>query len=243
MGDSIHAPASKRVTLIFSKYPVAITLRGPGEITRGKTAEFSGTVEPNVGPLFVYVSGKVYEALTPTNGTFSFSFKPNATGEFNVYVAFNGSSIYERATSDVVVLNVVPHANMLPRYAGIAALAVLLAGAVYMLRRRQPGPLAVDEPQFQAGGKPSIDGGMIIPEDVGEAYLMLRRKLRDNFGVVESLTPREVLGLLGEWELYPELETVTLLHEKAVYGDIPLGPEETASFREAIERLLGGIGE
>ena len=240
-GDSLHAPATKTVSVIFSKYPVTLTLNGPGEITKGKTAEFSGTVEPNVGPLFVYISGKVYETLTPTNGTFSFSFKPNSTGEFNVYVAFNGSSTYDRAASNVVVLRVVPPANMLSRYVAIALLAVLLAGAVYMLRGRRPGPSVVDEPRLQAVGKPLIDRGMIIPEDVGGAYLMLRRKLHKAFRIGESLTPREVLRVLHEWDLHPELETVTLLHEKAVYGGVQLGPEELDAFREAIKTLLGGI--
>ena len=55
------------------------------------------------------------------------------------------------------------------------------------------------------------------------------------------MTPREVLKTLKEWELYPHLERVTVIHEKAIYSESPLDEWELLEFREALENILRGV--
>jgi len=240
-GDRFHSPAVKKVLIVFSRYPVSITLSGPAQVTRGRRAEFSGRVSPNVAPLVVYVSGRPYTTLTPDNGTFSFSFRSNSTGEFRVYVVFNGSEVYDRATSDVVVLKVVPPESMLPRYVAIGLLALLIVAGLALLRGRPSRGSEVSSVDVRIE-MPLTSQAEVIPEDVGEAYSMVRKRLSRTFGLSESLTPREVLVELRDWEHYGELENVTTLHEKAVYGGVPLSQDELLEFRKTVETLLGVMG-
>ncbi|ASJ07631.1 hypothetical protein A3L08_02980 [Thermococcus pacificus] len=247
-GDATHAATMKEVIVRFTRYPVSITLDGPSEVVLGKTAVFTGTVDPALPfPITVYVAGKEYLRLTPDNGTFSFELKPNETGEFEVYASFSGNERYEKAKSNVVVLKVVPPENMMLRYIAIALLALLMV-ALILLERRKEGDKAParkkPEPDVVPGEEKvpiKAETEFKIPEDVGEAYTLLRERLREALGVSESMTPREVLRALRDWELYPYLETVTKLHEKAVYGEMPLSEGETAEFVNAMENLLRGV--
>ncbi|NJE85995.1 Ig-like domain repeat protein [Thermococcus sp. CX2] len=246
-GDGTHTGTSEIVTVEFRRFPVTITLNGPGEITLGQRVTFTGKTEPDIAlPLTVYVNDTPQFSIGAENGTFSFTVEPQSPGQLRVYVAFAGSEVYDRATSNVVVLNVVPPENMLPRYIAIALLSLLLALAIVIVRRRErktisPAPQRVAE---AVPVKHEVIREEKIPEDVGEAYKLLREKLKDRFGISESLTPREVLRILRDWEFYTDLEAVTRLHEKAVYGEISLSEEELREFRERLEKLLrGGSGE
>ncbi|WP_297465089.1 DUF4129 domain-containing protein [Thermococcus sp.] len=240
-GDSIHAGTARKVTVKFERYPVSITLEGPQEVVLGKAATFTGTVEPSL-PVEVYVNGTRYATLTPENGTFSFRLRPNGTGEFEVYAAFPGNERYEKARSNVVVLKVIPPEDRTLRYVAIGLLSLLLVAFAVLGTRGARGGKTSSPQEVIVERSPS--GGEIVPEipgDVGEAYDLLRRRLRDAMGIGESLTPREVLKVLADWELYPRLETVTKLHEKAVYGGMPLSDEEMESFMKAMEKLLRGV--
>ncbi|NJD98868.1 DUF4129 domain-containing protein [Thermococcus sp. LS1] len=246
-GDGTHTGTSEIVTVEFRRFPVAITLNGPERITLGEKAAFTGRVKPNMTfPLIVYVNDTPWFNITAENGTFSFTVEPQSPGQLRVYVAFAGSEVYDSATSNVVVLNVVPPVNMLPRYIAIALLSLLLALAIVIVRRRERKPIS-PAPQRVVEAVPAeheVIWEERIPEDVGEAYKLLREKLKDRFGISESLTPREVLRILRDWEFYTDLEEVTRLHEKAVYGEIPLSEEELREFREGLKKLLrGGSGE
>ncbi|WP_240911981.1 MULTISPECIES: Ig-like domain repeat protein [unclassified Thermococcus] len=243
-GDGTHTGTSEIVTVEFRRFPVAITLNGPERITLGEKAAFTGRVKPNMTfPLIVYVNDTPQFNITAENGTFSFALEPQSPGRLKVYVAFAGSEVYEGATSNVILLTVVPPENMMPRYIAIVVLAMLLAAGILTRRKKdQTTPQASQKTVFKyaAGGNETSGEFLEIPEDIGEAYKLLRERLREMFGISESLTPREVLRILRDWELYPDLEAVTKLHEKAVYGEIPLGGEELTEFRASIERLLRG---
>ncbi|ASJ08356.1 hypothetical protein A3L11_03555 [Thermococcus siculi] len=251
-GDDVHAGTTKTVKITFSRYPVSITLNGPTEVILGKTAMFTGTMEPSLAlPVTIYVAGKKYLTLTPENGTFSFELKPNETGEFKIYAAFDGNERYGKATSNVLALRVLPPENMTPRYVAIAVLAVLMIIGIVIIERRKggrkvpagrKGTIPAEGTHTGGTGETSpISSSIEVPEDVGEAYTLLRERLRDAFGISESMTPREVLRVLRDWGLYPHLERVTLLHEKAVYGEMHLDPGEKAEFKAAMEALLGGV--
>ena len=244
-GDEIHEGTSKTVTLIFKKYPVSISLEGPSEITLGENATFEGTVTPSLeAPLDVYINGSPAFKVTPSNGTFSFTIKPKEAGSLRIHVEYPGSEFYEGASSNVLVLTVIPQESMFPRYIAIALLAVaLMATAIVMRRRRETGSVATVEEVTPVEQADLVEETIQVPADVGEAYKLLRAKLKEMFGISESLTPREALKTLSEWELYPVLERVTLLHEKAVYGSVKLSEEELREFREAVERLSRGGGE
>ncbi|AEK73102.1 hypothetical protein GQS_06020 [Thermococcus sp. 4557] len=246
-GDEVHEGTSRVVTLVFRKYPVSIGLDGPTETAPGKEVAFEGTIDPALEvPLTVYINGSPAFNVTPSNGTFSFTITPEKPGTLEIHVEFPGSDVYAGASSNVIVLAVIPPESMAARYLVIGVLTVALVAAVIVMRKRE---------ETGGGGRgtshqtPSRDEGpapmgepVYVPDDVGEAYRLLRRRLRDAFGVGENLTPREALRALEGWKLYPVLERVTLLHEKAVYGEVELGEDEIREFREGVEKLLGGDG-
>ncbi len=248
-GDATHAGTVRVVEVTFTTYPVSITLDGPAEVVLGKTAAFAGTVDPALPfPITIYVDGKEYLRLTPDNGTFSFELRPDEAGEFEVYASFPGNERYGKAKSNVIKLKVVPPEDMRPRYIAIALLALLMVGGFVLLERRKGRGRAPVRKKPGTGATPGEEKSSVgpgtefeIPEDVGEAYTLLRERLREALGISESMTPREVLGVLRDWELYPYLETVTRLHEKAVYGEMPLSESETAEFVKAMENLLRGV--
>jgi hypothetical protein len=66
--------------------------------------------------------------------------------------------------------------------------------------------------------------------------------MKETLGLGESLTPREVLNALRDWELHGELEMVTALHERVVYGGMSPDEEELAMFRETVKKLLEAMG-
>ena len=241
-GDGFHAGTVKSVKVEFKRYPVSITLNGPSKVSLGEKAGFNGSVRPALNvPLTVYVNGRAYMRIHSKNGAFSFSFKPNETGNFRVYVVFPGNETYAKAVSNTVILSVVK-AGGIVRYVLLAALALAIAGVGFVRRREKKGEKvpevpAVREPERSPEVPPEI------PEDVGKAYSLLRELLVKRFGLPRNMTPREILKALGDWELYPELEKVTLLHEKAVYGREELGEVELKEFREAMRTLLGGVSE
>ncbi|NJE62127.1 Ig-like domain repeat protein [Thermococcus sp. 21S7] len=243
-GDRLHGGTSKEVTLIFKKYPVSITLNGPDEANPGEKVRFKGTIDPPLGaPLTVYVNDTPSFTVVPSNGTFAFNLTPERAGRLKVYVVFPGSETHERAMSNAVSLTVVPPESAAVRYLSILILALILMGIFTLEKKRaeskgpakQIPPLQVDRSGYQ------IEEHVHVPEDVGEAYKLLREKLHEAFGIDESMTPREVLKTLKGWGLYPVLERVTLLHEKAVYGETSLSEEELREFHRGVKRLLGGV--
>jgi len=242
-GDDEHSPTTKTVRVVFTKYPVAITLHGPSRATVGKAATFRGNVTiPGRAVLEVYVNGKKNITVVSRNGGFSFRLTPEKRGRFKVYVTFEGNEEYQKAVSNAVVLEAVPPANPLIRYVELALVALLLVGVVVAGRRRaarveNPEPIA----ERTKGGSAEERRG--VPSDVGEAYTLLRSLLSRKLGISESLTPREALEALRDWELYPELEKATLLHEKAVYGGAALTPEEAAEFKWAVENIMRGLAD
>ncbi len=243
-GDKTHEGTSKVVTIKFTRYPVTIVLDGPDEVTLGDTATFVGKVNPSL-PITVYVSGRKYLTLFPKNGTFSFELRPNATGEFKVYALFTGNEKYDKALSNEVVLTVLPPENRAIRYGAIALLALAIAGGFFLReRRREKITKRRTEGKLEPFKEETTEGAEFrIPEDIGEAYMLLREKLKETFGISESMTPREVMRTLKGWELYPHLERVILLHEKAIYGGSQLNEGELLEFKEAMESLLGGVSQ
>jgi len=215
-GDEVHSGTVKAVKIEFKRYPVSITLNGPSRVPLGRKARFSGSIQPAMDvPLTVYVNGKARMRIRSKNGTFSFELKPGKTGSFRVYVLFEGNELYDRAVSNTVLLDVVGSTNFF-RYSAIALL--VLAILLGLRFRRKPEERVTEAPEVHP--VPEVEGAeeLTVPEDVGEAYSLLRKLLRRRFSLETGLTPREVLKALREWELYPELEKVTLLHERAVYG-------------------------
>ncbi|NJE05682.1 Ig-like domain repeat protein [Thermococcus sp. M36] len=244
-GDRTHAGTSKVVMVSFLRYPVRITLSGPGEVGVHQDARFHGSIDPPLDtPLTVYVNGTPYLDVLPANGSFSFTITPNSTGELAVYVKFPGNEVYRPAVSNTVVLKVTPLGASVLRY--WAVVFILLVVAAGMVKRRRlegqtPSGRAPEEPSI-GPGKPEAATEFHLPEDVGDAYRLLREALSRTLGIGMNLTPREALKELEGWEMYDLLREVTLLHEKSVYGGVPLSRAEAARFMEGVRAILRGVG-
>jgi hypothetical protein len=235
-GDEVHSAASKTVSLVFTKYPTSITLSGPPQGYVGRKVRFTGNITPPLSAqLTVYLNGIPYTNVTSVDGGFSFSLKPNETGKLEVYVKFPGNDMHTSAVSNVVVLSVVKPASRTPRYAVMLLILVLLASIFVYTRRGGETEARKDKTELP---KPSTGKETVLklPEGIPELYAFLRKKL----GVDENLTPREALAIFRNTEIYEDMKRITELHEKLVYGSMPLTGEEEREIRERARKVLGG---
>ena len=237
-GDEMHSAVSKNISIIFTKYPTSITLSGPSEGYAGRKIELTGNMSPSLSvPLVVYLNGRPYMNITSKDGGFSFFIQPNETGELKLYVRFTGDSIHAGAVSNVVVLKVLSPPSRTMRYAVIFLILALLAGTFLYTRKprkKRMKPEEIKEERHISVGeeRPVIS----LPEDTKELYGFLRKML----GIPESLTPREALMLFRDSGIYGDMERITELHEKMVYGGIQLTEDEEAEFRERVRKVLEG---
>jgi len=235
-GDNAHSAAAKNISLIFSKYPTSITLSGPSEGYKGEKIEFTGNMTPSLSaPLVVYLNNRPYISITAVNGSFSFFIKPNDTGKLKVYVKFRGDSIHAGAISNVIILNVVNPPSMAKRYVMILLiLAFLILASIYTKKPHKEKTMVRREgyPKLPEEEKPAVS----LPEDMAGLYGFLRKIL----GISENLTPREALMLFRNSKIYEDMKRITELHEKLVYGSMPLTGEEEKEFRERVKKVLEG---
>jgi hypothetical protein len=107
-------------------------------------------------------------------------------------------------------------------------------------RNHQEGPkgFSLPSPETHHEGPSEIK----VPEDVGEAYGMVRKALSEKMDIPGHFTPREALERLKDWDGYEHLKTVTLIHEKAVYGKIEPTDEELRAFKEAVKAIIALTG-
>ena len=234
----MHSAVSKNISIISTKYPTSITLSGPPEGYAGRKIELTGNMSPSLSvPLVVYLDGRPYMNITSRNGGFSFFIQPNETGELKIYVKFTGNSIHAGAVSNVVVLKILSPPSRTMRYAVIFLILALLAGSFLYTRKprkKRMKPEEIKEERHITVGeeRPVIR----LPEDTKELYGFLRKML----GIPESLTPREALMLFRDSGIYGDMERITELHEKMVYGGIQLTEDEEAEFRERVRKVLEG---
>ncbi len=235
-GDEIHSAVSKNITIIFRKYPTSIALSGPSEGYTGRRIEFTGNITPPLSaPLTVYVNDMPYISITSVDGGFSFFIKPNETGKLKVYVKFSGDSIHAGAVSNTIILSVIKPPSRMLRYVAMLLILALLASAFTYTRRRGEGEITAEGEETlmpPEEKKPAVR----LPDSVTELYAFLRKML----GISENLTPREALMLFRDSKIYGDMERITELHEKLVYGNMPLTEAEEREFRERVRRVLEG---
>ncbi len=244
-GDETHTGTATQVILTFSRMPTAITLRGPENLTVGREGKFSGVITPPLNAtLTVYVNGTPFMNVKAVNGSFSFTIRPRKSGKLRLYATFPGDTLHGKATSNVLLVTVLPKESNMARYA-LVLLVMAAIGVVFIAgkRRIRPAPQGSPTgrpPRSPHEGKRPVEGTEpSVPEDVGEAYTMLRRLLKDRLRVPESLTPRETLRTLRDWEGLEDLRRATMVHERYVYGGASLSERELTEFREAVKGLMG----
>ncbi len=236
-GDEMHSAVSKNISIIFRRYPTSIALSGPSKAYTGRKIEFTGNMTPSLSvPLVVYLNDRPYITITAVDGSFSFFIKPNETGKLKVYVRFRGDSIHAEAVSNVIILNVVNPPSRILRYAAmLLILALLISTFIYT---RKGGEKRIIEEREEELLRPPKEKkpAVRLPDSVTELYAFLRKIL----GISENLTPREALMLFRNTKIYGDMERITELHEKLVYGSMPLTGDEEREFRERVRRVLEG---
>ncbi|WP_461866752.1 Ig-like domain repeat protein [Thermococcus sp.] len=236
-GDEMHSAVSKNISIIFRRYPTSIALSGPSKAYTGRKIEFTGNMTPPLSaPLVVYLNDRPYITITAVDGSFSFFIKPNEIGKLKVYVRFRGDSIHAEAVSNVIILNVVNPPSRILRYAAmLLILALLISTFIYT---RKGGEKRIIEEREEELLRPPKEKkpAVRLPDSVTELYASLRKIL----GISENLTPREALMLFRNTKIYGDMERITELHEKLVYGSMPLTGDEEREFRERVRRVLEG---
>ncbi len=241
-GDEFHEGITKVVTIDFTRIPTAITITGPGTVEEGKAFEIKGSITPAINSTVeIYVNDRPYAVVNSTNGIFSLNMTHETAETLKVYAVFNGTELYLPSKSNVLLVSVVPSESNPLRY--VAVLLIVISLIAYTQRdrlgrraERQEGTVEKEE----TGGEEAV--WIEIPDDVGEAYSLIRDALSKEMGVPKNLTPREVLERLKDWKGHKDLKTVTLIHEKVVYGGEKPGKDEMQTFKRAAEAVIIALG-
>ena len=241
--DEFHEGITKVVTIKFTRIPTAITITGPGTVEEGKAFEIKGSMTPAINSTVeIYVNDRPYAVVNSTNGLFSLNMTHKTAETLKVYAVFNGTELYLPSKSNVLLVSVVPSESNLLRY--VAVLLIVIGLIVYtqknrLIRRTEHQKEIVEKEETGEEGAVRIG----IPEDVGEAYSLIRDALSREMGISKNLTPREVLERLKGWKGHKDLKTVTLIHEKVVYGGEKPGKDEMQIFKRAAEAVITALGE
>ncbi|MCD6524739.1 MAG: hypothetical protein J7K48_07105 [Thermococcus sp.] len=241
-GDEFHEGITKVVTIDFTRIPTAITITGPGTVEEGKAFEIKGSMTPAINSTVeIYVNDRPYAVVNSTNGIFSLNMTHKTAETLKVYAVFNGTELYLPSKSNVLLVSVVPSESNPLRY---MAILLIVIGLVAYTQRNRLGRRAERQEgtaeKGETGGEEAV--WIEIPNDVGEAYSLIRDALFREMGIPKNLTPREVLERLKGWKGHKDLKTVTLIHEKVVYGGEKPGKEEIQTFKRAAEAVIKALG-
>ena len=247
-GDELHGGAVKRVTIEFTRIPTSITITGPGTVEVGRAFEVKGYTTPAINStLEVYVNDELYALVNSSEGTFSLNITYDRPETIKVYALFKGTGLYLPSKSNVLLVSVMPAESNPWRY--LMALLIVIGLLAYhqrgrLIRKPEKRSQFRTPDGMETRGK--VKGKAIeieIPEDAGKAYSLVRELLSKRTGIPKHLTPRETLEKMRDWEGYGNLKTLTLLHEKSVYGKEELNEDELRAFRKAVEEVITLLGE
>lgn len=238
-GSEIYQGSSAVSLLYFMRYPVNIEITAEkGKIARGKEVYVSGEVKGVEKPILisVYVDGKPYQEWL-TNTVFGFRLKFNETGTHKIYAYFSGNDIYSPTKSNILKIEVVPYST-LEIFVGGMFLLLLIIIYIYI---PQKGKLrsGVSDEEFVEMIKTleTLEKGKEV-KGLREIYRELYNRLISQYNLKPSLTPRELLKMLRSENFSYDLERLTNLHEKYVYGRKKLRIREVIEYIRSAGKIL-----
>jgi len=237
-GNETHEKAYAEEFVHFTRFPVWIVLESNKQrVSVGEGVLFNGTISESLPVEIIVNSEEMLKLKAGKN--FSFSMNFSAPGLYEVYARFPGDELRRSAESNRIKIVVFePILQRAMNWAKenhwmllilIAVLLISAFGIGKSWRRKEKS--AEEMPEIKSEVRSEIKENLGTKERSLEGtFKDLFEALVKKFGLKKSLTPRELLRELRNWNFAEKLEEIVELHEKFTYADIKLSREEEERF-------------
>ncbi len=250
-GNETYEGSDKSISILFSRIPISLYIQADRTQTGiNGTVNFTGRVygANHPIPIHIAVNSTDVRAIESIK-EFNYSLKFKYPGKYVVYAYFPGSELYKPAKSNMITIEVATDGEFLKLaetgyyYLLIVTLIAAVSAVMFVRLRKKDAETTLVEELIKEEMEIKEDTDVKkpkIPESVEEAYKLLFITLTSRYSLKKSLTPRELLETLKEEPFSEKLNTITELHEKAVYGEVELNHEEREIYFRLIHEILEG---
>ena len=262
-GNNIYEKSDKNITVEFSKYPIYIILNNINkEIYSGELYNLTGHIytshnslntQNKTYPINIYLNNTLYKTINVTNN-FSTNISFDKSGNYIIYATYNGSNIYKNSKSNILNINVNSKESYLISYISILLIIIIIIlfyfAKIRILKTRDDyngdeGEIIVENLEKKHKEKEDNIIEDISKLEIDEAYKLLFNKLVKEYNLEKNITPRTLLNNIKEkrLDIITDLEYITDVHEKAIYGKQNIKTPIKYIFFEKIEKIIGEINE
>ncbi len=230
-GNETHEKAYAEEIVQFLRFPVWIRLESDRQrVSVGEEVLFNGTISESLPIEIIVNSEKILNFNAKKN--FSFSLNFSAPGLYEVYARFPGDELRRPAESNRIKIAVFEPLLQKNHLILVILLSLLLlsAFAIEKLGKRRAKQEARAEIKALIAKEKSEESKESGERSLEALFKELFEALVKKFGLKKSLTPRELLIELRNWNFADKLREIVELHEKFAYAGIKLSREEEERF-------------
>lgn len=230
-GDETHERAYAEEIVQFLRFPVWIVLESDRQrVSVGEEVLFNGTMSESL-PIEIIVNSEEMLKLKAEKN-FSFSLNFSAPGLYEIYARFPGDELRRPAESNRIKIAVFEPLLQKNHLILLILLSLLLlsAFAIEGLGKRRAKQEAKAEMKASIAEEKREEKTEGRERSLEALFTELFEALVKKFGLKKSLTPRELLIELRNWNFAEKLREIVELHEKFTYADIKLSREEEERF-------------
>ncbi|NJE00421.1 Ig-like domain repeat protein [Thermococcus sp. JdF3] len=236
-GSGLYGPSRTNVSVLFTRYPLRITLGGPERVRVGRN--FTVTVNVTSAhpvPVSILVDNSTY-AVVNASAPFNVSVVLDDAGMHSIAAVFSGDSLYAPSRSNVLSVEAVPG----PPYLKFLLMVVVIAGALLIYRRLSGGKAegkGITDEELVALLRAGEDGGKKRGKRLNEYYRHVYLRLLSRYNLRRSTTPRELLTFVRGEPFEGHLTSATDYHERYTYAGRRLTAEEIVDFIRSTANVL-----
>ncbi|WP_456450185.1 hypothetical protein [Palaeococcus sp. (in: euryarchaeotes)] len=236
-GDNIYNASNTTLFLTPAKdKPVIRLFYEKDRVKVGDDVIIKGTIYGDYTlPLTIYIDNEVYSSIKARNNfTITLRLKE---GKHKVYAYFGGNERLAPSMSNILSIEAVPidYSERLL----LLAFFILLSIVGYKWITKSPKDVGIKkrvereilEPKFESQEEP----------DISRAYRIVYNLIIRVYRFSKSMTPREILTKLKREPFARDLEVLTSLHERYVYGKRNFGVKDALSALKHASRIIVGI--
>jgi hypothetical protein len=241
-GNETHEGSYAEEIVHFTRFPVWIMLESDRQrVSVGEEVLFNGTISESL-PIEIVVNSE--EMLKLKAGkNFSFSLNFSAPGVYEIYARFPGDELRRPAESNrikIVVYEPFLQKNHLILVI-LLSLLLLSAFAIERVGKRKAKQEERAEIKVSIAEDKKEEKKESGERSLEAMFIELFEALVKKFRLKKSLTPRELLKELRNWNFADKLREIVELHEKFAYAGVKLSKEEEERFFKLSSEILSQL--
>jgi len=235
-GGSLYLGSKKRVLVFFGKKPVHLYLEVKKPETEiGKNLTLRLIMTPSIeGYVRIYVNGSLKKAVLMRRVA-NVTLQLNREGTWVIRACFNGTEDYAPACSNTVSVKVKKPSPPLSKVKIVMVTTIILGLFMVVTKFQRETRTSVAQIIQRSTDEVSIP---LIPNDVGEAYTLIKNMIMKKYRLPSGSTPREILRYLRDFSAKESLEKLTEMHELQIYGGRDIDRKEFFQHVEKVVRVI-----